>query len=122
MSEMTRHQEIQQAVEKLLNAKGFWHMSVSNYSCFKCGQVQNRKAKGHPDIEVYCPNFYVEIKVSPDQLTPEQAEIKKQIEKAGNDYIIVRDNTDALIDYLEVLTVRNKVKMPKRKIRRKVIG
>ena len=107
---MTRHQEIQEAIEKLLNARGMRHMSVTNYTCFKCGQVQNGKAKGHPDIEVYLPHFYIEIKVSPDKLKPEQKAIKELIDRAGIPYIIVRDNTDALIEYLGNATLAKKKK------------
>jgi len=96
-----RSKELEDAVVKLLDAKGLRYMRVDNYRCFKCGQVQNSKAKGHPDFEVYSPHFYIECKTGTGKLTKDQREIKKLIEDVGIKYITVKDNVDEVLSYLE---------------------
>jgi len=87
-----RHRELQEAVEQYLTMKGWKFMAVSNYRCFKCGQVQNSKAKGWPDIFCYFPvPWAIEIKVGKDKLRVEQIEILTLMEEAGIPYCVVSD-------------------------------
>ena len=122
---MERWQELEKAVEDLLKAKGLRYMHLTNYACFKCGQVQNSKAKGHPDFEIYYPHFYVECKTGTGKLSKDQKEIKYLIEKNAH-YIIARDNIDELVKFIDVLlpqhTIPERVDKPKRKFKRRVLG
>ena len=102
MDNRERDKQLEDAVGNLLDAKNLRYMRVDNYRCFKCGQVQNSKAKGHPDFEVYYPHFYIECKTGTGKLTKDQKEIKYLIEKNAH-YIIARDNIDELIKFLDVL-------------------
>ena len=120
-----RHEkDLQKAVEDLLKAKRLKYMRVSNYRCFSCGQIQNRKATGHPDIEVYFPHFYIELKVGKNELTPEQKEVRELIEKSAY-YIVVRDNIDELTKFIDQLLPRFIIQKcpgkPKRKLRRVLV-
>ena len=96
---MKRWQELEQAVEKLLTVKGYRFWRVSNYRCFRCGQVQNAKAIGMPDYVVWYPKvFYIECKTGASKLSPEQQEVK-MLSKGR--FILVRNNVDELINYIE---------------------
>lgn len=97
-----RSSELERAVSNLLRLKGYSFMRVSNYRCFRCHQVMNAPAKGFPDYFIYCPGlFAVECKTGKGRLTKEQKEVKRKLEKVGIDYIVVRDNIDELLKYLE---------------------
>jgi len=127
-----RSKQLEDAVGNLLDAKNLRYMRVDNYRCFNCGQVQNTKAKGHPDFEVYYPHFYVECKTGTGKLSKDQREIKKLLEKTTH-YIVVKDNIDELIKIIDVLLPHNKkpaiwrdehnnLPHTKRKFKRRVLG
>ena len=128
-----RSKQLEDAVGNLLDAKNLRYMRVDNYRCFNCGQVQNTKAKGHPDFEVYYPHFYVECKTGTGKLTNDQKEIKKLIERSGLTCLVLRDNIDNLIELIDVLLPHNKkpaiwrdehnnLPHTKRKFKRRVLG
>ncbi|GEM_PF-1191580 len=121
---MTRSKDLEQAVADLLDARNLRYMRVDNYRCFKCGQVQNSKATGHPDFEVYYPHFYIECKTGEGKLTDEQKEIRHLLEKSAH-YIVVRDNIDELVKFIDMLlpgyTIPGQGKS-KRRLHKKVMG
>ena len=128
-----RSKQLEDAVGNLLDAKGLRYMRVDNYRCFKCGQVQNTKAKGHPDFEIYYPHFYVECKTGTGKLSKDQREIIKLIERSGLTCLVLRDNIDNLIELIDVLLPHNKkpaiwrdehnnLPHTKRKFKRRVMG
>jgi len=99
---MRRDKELEDAVEHLLILKKYKYIRVSNYRCFRCGQVQNSKAKGLPDFYIYSPiHFAVECKTGTGKLTKEQKDVRNDILISGDDYLVVRDTVDELISYLE---------------------
>jgi len=112
---MSRAKDLENAVANLLDSKGLKYMRVSNYRCFKCGQVQNAKAKGFPDFEIFYPHFYVECKTGTGKLTPEQVIIKDLLEKAGVFYIVLRDNVDELVEFLECCSSKKPKKKPRKR-------
>jgi hypothetical protein len=94
---MTRAQQLEDAIGKLLNLCGLSFHRVSNYRCFNCGQVQNSKAAGFPDFYVYYPfRLYIEAKTGSGRLTKDQKIFKDKVELIGDRFLIVRDNIDAL--------------------------
>jgi len=98
---MRRWQEFEQAVENLLLYYNCQFHKVTNYRCFKCGQVQNSKAKNFPDFFVYYPKvFAVECKTGKGKLTAGQLSVKDYMERSGIKYILLRDTTDDLINFL----------------------
>ena len=98
---MKRSQELEHAVEDYLVVKGYSYLRISNYRCFKCGQVQNAKAKGWPDFFCYSPTLCaIEVKTGKGVLSLEQKEIKAKLELAGIPYIVVRDTVDELLEVL----------------------
>ncbi|MFO8066852.1 MAG: hypothetical protein R6U11_04640, partial [Bacteroidales bacterium] len=57
---------------------------------------------GWPDFFIYKPIiFTVECKTGSGRLSKEQKRVKKWLEKGGIDYLVIRDNVDELIEYLE---------------------
>ena len=100
---MTRSKEFEKAVEDLLNLYKIPFVRVSNYRCFKCGQVQNAKASGFPDFFCLNPLFAIECKTGTGRLTKEQKFVKVCLEKNGIKYILLRDTVDELLEYLENL-------------------
>lgn len=121
---MKRWQELEKAVEDLLKAKGLRYMHLTNYICYKCHAVQNAKATGHPDFEIYYPHFYVECKTGTGELTDEQKEVRGLIEKSAY-YIVARDNIDEVDRFLNLIlpqsSVREYPKKPKRRMRRVLV-
>ena len=100
---MKRWQELEKAVEDLLDINNYKYLQIKNYRCFKCGQVSNRKAAGWPDFFVYSPiMFAIECKTGQGKLSKEQAEIKKDLEARGIKYIVLRDNIDDLLVYMDI--------------------
>ena len=98
---MQRWKQLENAVEKYLKLKKYSFLRIENYRCFKCGQVQNSKAKGFPDFFIYSPVVIaVEVKTGKGRLTGEQKDIALKMESAGIKYIIVRDNIDKLMEAL----------------------
>lgn len=97
----SRCKELEAAVRDLLTLKNIKFMRVDNYRCFKCGQVQNKKATGWPDFFCYKPLFAIECKTGAGKLTDEQIEIKECLEFAGVKYILLRNNLDELIEHLK---------------------
>lgn len=102
---MSRAQDLENAVEQLLIFKKIKFMRVSNYRCFKCGQVQNRSAKGWPDFFGYDPILVgIECKTGAGKLTKEQESVRESFIRNDVPYIIVRDNVDALLIFLQQKT------------------
>lgn len=98
---MTRARELEAAVANYLKLKRCDYLRIDNYRCFKCGQVQNAKAKGWPDFFVYSPKIYaLECKTGKGKLNPTQKGVRIKMEKAGIPFLIVRDNIDELIKTL----------------------
>ena len=98
---MTRATELERAVAELLRIKRIPFVRVSNYRCHRCGQVGNSSAKGFPDFLCLCPWLALEMKTGKGRLSPEQMEFRKHCERGGIPFIVVRDNLDELIKYLD---------------------
>lgn len=97
---MKRDKELEEAVAKLLTLKGYKFWRTDNYRCFKCGQVQNPRAKGMPDFVVWWPRtLFIECKTGTGRLTFEQ---QKVFEKTMDHYFIVYSTVDDLIKYLDL--------------------
>ena len=96
--------EFEEAVEKLLNLLNLSWMRVSNYRCFKCGQVQNAPARGWPDFFIYHPILLaIECKTGGGQISAAQHEVIYKLKASGIKTIIARDNIDPLVDYFKKL-------------------
>ena len=103
---MNRAKELERAVERTLHAFSLKFLRIENYRCFRCGQVQNSKAKGFPDFYVYYPfQLAIEVKTGKGKLTKEQKQVKVHMELAGVKYLVVRDTIDDLLKILELLTM-----------------
>lgn len=101
-----RAKELEDAVSQYLKLKKIHFMRVDNYRCFKCGQVQNVRSKGWPDFYCYGiqPHLAIECKTGKAVLSPEQKHLKAILEMSKVKYIVLRDNIDGLIEYLESIT------------------
>ena len=98
---MKRSQELENAVEDYLKLKGCSYLRIDNYRCFKCGQVQNSKAKGWPDFFVFYPRLYaLECKTGKGRLNPTQKGVRIKMEKVGIPFLLVRDTVDELLKIL----------------------
>ena len=96
-----RGRGLEQAVASYLKWRKIMYVRIENYRCFRCGQVQNSKAKGFPDFFCYAPRiFAIECKTGAGKLTKEQKIVRKAMEFSGIDYIVLRDNVDELMKYL----------------------
>jgi len=99
---MSRIKDLEAAVGKWLDWQHFSYLRISNYRCFKCGQVQNSKAKGWPDYFVYNPVLLaIECKTGKGKLSQDQKRIKGLMEDVGITYIVVRDNVNALLEWAD---------------------
>ena len=114
---MTRAQELEAAVKKLLDCLNIRYMRVENYVCYKCHTVQNREAKGWPDY--FClvgveesrskteagsiaSYLAIECKTGKGRLSPEQEEWRGLLtNRETTKYIVLKDNVDELIEYLK---------------------
>lgn len=100
---MSRAKELENATEKILKLAKASYQRVTNYRCFKCGQVQNSQSKGWPDFFCYDPILIaIECKTGAGRLTPEQIRIRISLENRGIPYLVVRDNVDVLVEFLKV--------------------
>ena len=91
---------LEQAVEKYLRIRRFMFVRIENYRCFRCGQVQNSKANGFPDFFCYFPRVVaIECKTGAGRLSPIQKVVRDAMQKAGIDYVLIRDNIDELLKY-----------------------
>ena len=96
--------EFEEAVEKLLNCLNLSWMRVSNYRCFRCGQIMNAPAKGWPDFFIYHPILLaIECKTGGGQISAVQHEVIYKLKASGIKTIIARDNIDPLLDYFKEL-------------------
>ena len=96
--------QFETAVANLLNCLNLSWMRVSNYRCFRCGQVQNTKAKGWPDFFIYYPMcLAIECKTAGGKISKEQREVIDKLHHSGIRTIIIRDNIDPLVDYFKEL-------------------
>lgn len=98
---MTRAQQLEKAVADLLATTHHPVWRVSNYRCFRCGQVQNASARGLPDFLVPGMCLAVECKTGKGRITPEQAMFRDEWQTMRGTYIEARDNVDAVIAFLE---------------------
>ena len=100
---MSRATDLEKAVSRYLDLKGYWYLRIGNYRCFKCGQVMNSKASGWPDFFIYGPDnvLAAECKTGRGRLTPLQKEVRERLESSGITYIVVRDTVDKLLETLE---------------------
>ena len=97
-----RSKQFEQAVANLLLFHNFHYLRIENYRCFKCGQVQNRKATGWPDFFVYDPVLLaIECKTGTGKMTQEQLYIREKLINRGVEYIVLRDTVDELIAWIE---------------------
>lgn len=95
-----RSQALEKAVEQYLRLKKVMFLRIENYRCFRCGQVQNSKAKGFPDFFCYSPILLaIECKTGKGQLSGEQKIVKMAMLENNIDYLVVRDTTDNLLKY-----------------------
>ena len=93
---------LESAVENYLRLKNVMYIRIENYRCFRCGQVQNAKAKGFPDFFCYAPRiFAIECKTGTGKLSPDQKKVRDAMIKSGIKYITLKDNIDELIKYYE---------------------
>ena len=105
---MNRAIDLEYAVEDLLFHLNLSYQRVSNYRCFKCGQVQNSKSKGWPDFFVYHPRLLaIECKTGAGKLTKEQKVIAVKLSEMGVKYLIVHDTVDTLIIHFKELGLIN---------------
>ena len=94
--------QFEEAVANLLNCLNLSWMRVSNYRCFKCGQVQNAPARGWPDFFIYHPILLaIECKTGGGQISAVQHEIIYKLKASGIRTIIARDNIDLLVNYFK---------------------
>lgn len=101
-SNKAKGKRLENAVKELLDLHNCEYQRVDNYVCYKCHTVQNSNAKGWPDFFIWKPFILaVECKTGSGRLSKEQKMIKKWLEKGGIDYLVLRDTTDKLIEYLE---------------------
>ena len=99
---MKRWQELEKAVTDLLNIYKIKYIKIDNYRCFKCGQVQNAKAKSWPDFFCFSPFLLaIECKTGKGQVTKEQEITTQQLRRSGVKTIIIRDTVDGLIELLK---------------------
>jgi len=96
---MKRSKQLEEAVRKYLDIKGYEYIRVDSYRCFKCGQVQNASAKGFPDFLVIKPLTAIEVKTDTGRLSVEQIEFKELWQAQGLPYILLRDTIDELLEY-----------------------
>ena len=97
---MSRAKQLEEAVRKYLDIKGYKYIRVDNYRCFRCGQVQNSSAKGFPDFMVISPLTAIEAKTGRGgKLSAEQKEFRELWEGQGLPYILLRDTVDELLEY-----------------------
>jgi len=100
--QLNRGRGLEQAVAKYLQWRKIMYVRIENYRCFRCGQVQNSKAKGFPDFFCYYPRVVaIECKTGTGKLSPDQKKVRDAMIKSGIKYIVVRDNIDELIKYFE---------------------
>jgi hypothetical protein len=98
---MSDGKPLEDAVEQLFNLCNIYYLRVTNYRCFKCGQVQNSKAKGFPDFHAPALSLYVECKMGKGKLSKEQKRVRDEIlSNKNNSYIVLQDNTDTLLQFL----------------------
>jgi len=91
---------LEQAVEKYLHIRKIMFVRIENYRCFKCGQIQNSKANGFPDFFCYYPSVVaIECKTGTGRLSNIQKVVRDAMQKAGIDYVLVRDNIGELLKY-----------------------
>ena len=91
---------LEKTVENYLKLKKIMFLRIENYRCFRCGQVQNSKAKGFPDFFCYSPIILaIECKTGKGQLSAEQKVVRKAMLDNKIDYLVVRDNIDELLNY-----------------------
>jgi hypothetical protein len=96
-----RHKELEEAVEMYADLNHIEYHKVENYRCFKCGQVQNSKAKGAPDFIFFYPFILaLEIKTGSGRLTADQRNFKVKWEHSA-DYLLLRDTIDDFVAYVE---------------------
>ena len=98
---MQRCKELENATAELFKYFNLYYLNITNYRCFKCGQVQNSKAKGFPDFHVPSLSLYVECKTGKGKLSKGQENVREIIlSNPNNTYILLTDTTDKLIEYL----------------------
>lgn len=101
---MKRWKELEIATADLLKLYKLYYLNITNYRCFKCGQVQNSKAKGFPDFHIPSLSLYIECKSGKGKLSKEQESVRESIlSNPDNRYILLRDTVDDLIEYLQRL-------------------
>lgn len=111
---MKRSKELEKTVETLLNWNKFSFVRISNYICYKCHAVQNSKASGFPDFFIYHPFILaIEVKTGRGRVQNNQEIVRQKMIESGIEYLIVRDNVDELLEYIEkiktTIKIRNKI-------------
>jgi len=98
---MSDGKQLEKAVAELFDLCKIYYLRIDNYRCFKCGQVQNSKAKGFPDFHAPSLSLYVECKAGKGRLSDAQKEAREAIlSDKSNTFIELRDNTDTLLQFL----------------------
>jgi hypothetical protein len=99
---MSDGKPLEDAVVQLFELCNIYYLRITNYRCFKCGQVQNSKAKGFPDFHAPSLSLYVECKMGKGKLSDKQKDVRAAIlSDKSNTFIELRDNTDTLLHFLE---------------------
>jgi len=97
-----RAKQLEEAVGRTLSLLDISFMRVSNYRCFKCGQVQNAPAKNWPDFFCYHPFLLaIECKTGSGALTSGQHDVIYKLKSSGVKTLIVRDTVDSLFLWLK---------------------
>jgi len=100
---MSRAKDLEDAVRNLLDLYGCQYISSKNQTvkCYKCQAYQKVRTQGF-DFLVFSPRvFMVECKTGKAKLTKPQKEMKAIAESEGLPYIVVRNEVDVLVKFLE---------------------
>jgi hypothetical protein len=103
-----RHGELVTAAVRYCTALGHYVFPVPNRGVKiknkRTGESRWIRGKVRPGVADVCGLtaygrfLAIEVKVSPDRLSPEQARFKVEVERRGGLFVEVRDNVQALID------------------------
>ncbi len=99
---MSKAKDLEDAVRKLLDVKGFKYISSKNQTvrCFKCQAFQKVRTQGF-DFFAFAPRvMMIECKTGKGRLSKPQKVMQAEAESVGVPYIVVRDTVDVLLDVL----------------------
>lgn len=100
-----RTKELTNAVRDLIHLYGGYCWRNNNQPRIIKGKAvyPDKAAIGTPDLIAMMPNgvtLWIEIKISPDGLRESQHRFMVEAKKRGHPYLVVKDTTDGLVDYI----------------------